>query len=161
MRESFQRFWLDRTPRERRVTTIGVVALALAFTYAYLWLPIVRERARLIADLPQLRTQVQKMRADALLVERLRADKKTSPHDISTAVANFPVTKQGSAGTPEIITEANGRIRAVFTTVRADDWLSWVSTIALKRIRIDSVRVDALDETGMIKASATFSSGDQ
>ena len=160
MREPLQRFWQDRTPRERRIIATGAAAIALGIAYAYLWLPIARERERMIDDVPHLRTQAQNMRADALLVERLRTDIKTALKDVSSVVARFPATRQQGASPPEIITEANGRVRVVFTSVRADDWLGWLSPIALKRIRIDSVRIDALEETGMIKATVIFSSGD-
>ena len=160
MKESWQRFWQDRTPRERWIVAAGAGALLVAFAYAYLWLPIARERARLITGVPQLRTQAQNMRADAPLIERLRTSAKAVPADLNTALAGFPVSKQAGAAAPQMITEANGRIRVVFESVRSDEWLRWIGAIALKRIRIETVRIDALPEAGMIKASATFAGGD-
>ena len=161
MKESLQRIWSDRTPRERWIFGIGAAVLATAFAYAYLWLPVARQREQLIVDLPLLRAQSLQMHEDSRHIARLLANKNTAPKDLQAALSSFPSSNKDDSVTPQITTEANGRLRVAFPSVLAGDWLSWISAIALEGFRIETVRVDALNEPGMIKTSASFASAGQ
>ena len=70
--EALRELWRAREPRERLVIAIGLCALLAAALWAYVWDPIVRDRARLVTALPQLRAQAREVAAQGAEVERLR-----------------------------------------------------------------------------------------
>ena len=160
MKEMFTRYWTDRTPRERWVLGGGLALLVVAFIYAYLWLPMARERERLMFELPKLRMQLQEMRADSGSIGRLRANGKTAPADVKAALSNYSAGEQGRRLTPQVSAEANGRLRVSLASVVATEWLAWIGALSAQPgLRIDAVQIDALGAPGMVKASAILSSG--
>lgn len=72
MIERMRAWWAARAPRERAVLGVGGAALALAALWAYVWVPIAEDRARLAAALPGLRAQAAALALEAAEVERLR-----------------------------------------------------------------------------------------
>ena len=160
MKEMLAGYWTDRTLRERWVLGAGMVLLVVAFIYAYLWLPMSRERERLMSELPNLRMQMQEMRADSGLIERLRANGKAAPADVKAALAAFTAGEQGRRLTPQVSAEANGRLRVSLASVVATDWLAWIGALSAQPgLRIEAVQIDALGPPGMVKASAILSNG--
>lgn len=160
MNEMLTRYWTDRTPRERWVLGGGLALLVVAFIYAYLWLPMARERERLMSELPKLRMQLQEMRADSGSIERLRANGKTAPADVKAALAIYSASEQGRRVTPQVNAEANGRLGVSLASVVATDWLAWIGGLSAQPgVRIEAVQIDALGAQGMVKASAILSSG--
>jgi general secretion pathway protein M len=65
--------WQARAPRERAVIGGAVAALAVAVLWAYVWVPIEADRARLVETLPRLRVAAQALAHEAADVDRLRA----------------------------------------------------------------------------------------
>lgn len=57
--------WQSLTAGQRRTLAIGAAVLALAWFLAYVWLPALRERERLLARLPALDSQLELMRKQA------------------------------------------------------------------------------------------------
>ena len=55
VRESFDTFWLERDPRERRMLAIGAAAVAAALLYFVAIGPALNGVFKLQKDLPQLR----------------------------------------------------------------------------------------------------------
>ena len=159
MKETLARYWTDRTPRERAVLGGGLALLVVAFVYAYLWLPMARERERLMSELPQLRMQLQEMRADSGSIERLRANGKTAPADVKAALASYSAGEHGRRLTPQVSAETSGRLRVSLASVVATEWLSWIGALSAQPgMRIDAVQIDALGAPGMVKATAIISS---
>ena len=66
-------WWQARAPRERTVIGGAAVALAVAGLWAYVWVPIEADRARLAEALPRLRAAAQALAHEAAEVDRLRA----------------------------------------------------------------------------------------
>ena len=66
-------WWQARAPRERLVYGVGAGALVIASLWAYVWLPLQSDRARLAAALPKLRVQAAETVRESAEVERLRA----------------------------------------------------------------------------------------
>lgn len=153
-------YWTDRTPRERWVVGGGLALLVVAFSYAYLWLPMARERERLMSEVPKLRVQLQEMRANFASIERLRANGKTAPADAKAALATFSAGEQGRRLTPQVSAETNGRLRVSLASVAAADWLAWIGALSAQPgLRIEAVQIDALGAPGLVKASAILSGG--
>jgi type II secretory pathway component PulM len=73
MIERAREWWRARAPRERLVYAIGAGALAVASVWAYVWLPVQDDRARLAAAVPKLKEQAAETMREAAEVERLRA----------------------------------------------------------------------------------------
>jgi general secretion pathway protein M len=155
VRQRLEQAWRERTPREQRIIAAGAALLAAAFVFAYLWLPMARERDRLALELPQLRAQSQRMRLDAEEIERLRASVKSAPADLKDLLEAQPGPKAS-----ELAVEPGGRVRAVFAKVRADDWLAWAGALQTEHgIRIERARIEPLDEPNMVKATAILAAG--
>lgn len=160
MKDVLGSYWLDRAPRERWVFGIGAAVLAAGIAYAYVWLPVARERERLVMDLPRLRMQAQEMRAEALLIERLRSGAGAASPDLKAALASVTARQEWSRMTPQVTAEANGRMRVSFASVAAKDWQAWIAALSAERaIRIEAVQIDALDTRGTITASTILSAG--
>lgn len=160
MRHTLKRLWHDRAPRERRIVAISATLVVIAIAYAYLWLPVAQERERLIAQVPRLRADARQMRADARDLETARAAIKTAPVDLKTALAGLTAGPRFGRMTPQISAEGNGRVRVVFASVPAEDWLAWISALSVEHgIRVETARVEALESAGLIKATATLAAG--
>jgi general secretion pathway protein M len=71
--EHLREWWRARAPRERAVIAAAAAALAVAALWAYVWVPIEADRARLVEALPRLRAAAQGLAREAVDVERLRA----------------------------------------------------------------------------------------
>ena len=163
MRDAWQRYWSARSPRERRLIASGAGFLAVAFLYAYLWLPLARDRERLMSDLPRLRAQAQQMRSDAAAITGTRARTSLRPQsasgDLKTALAAFSAAQKNRPA-PQVVAEGDARTRVTFAAVRADEWITLIGALALEqRMRVESARIEVLDEPGMIKASAVLYAG--
>ncbi len=158
MKAAWNQFWQQRTPRERAILFAGAAVLGVGFVYAYLWLPLERDHARLSADVPRLRNEAQQMRDDAREIESMRARAKAPPADLKAALSAAAAGQKGVAP-PQISAEADGGLRVVFPSVRFDDWVSWLAATSAYGVRLATVRVEPLDTPGLVKASATFSAG--
>jgi hypothetical protein len=55
MKEALKAFWERRTEGDRSAIAAAVILLSLAIAYAYAWLPVTRERDRLLVRVPELR----------------------------------------------------------------------------------------------------------
>lgn len=160
MKTAVASFWLARAPRERRVIAIGAALLAAAIVYAYLWLPIAQQRARLMAELPRLRVEAQQMRAEAREISAARSQAKPPPADLKAVLASFTAAPRFAGLSPQLAAEANGRVRVSFASVRPDAWFAWLAALALEEgVRVDSAQIEVLDAADAIRASATLAAG--
>jgi type II secretory pathway component PulM len=71
--ERAREWWLARAPRERLVYGLGAGALVVASLWAYVWLPVQSDRARLAVAVPKLRAQMAETVRESAEVERHRA----------------------------------------------------------------------------------------
>jgi general secretion pathway protein M len=71
--ERAREWWRARAPRERLVYGLGAGALVVASLWAYVWLPVQSDRARLAVAVPKLRAQMAETVRESAEVERLRA----------------------------------------------------------------------------------------
>jgi len=72
-REWWQAWWQVRAPRERLVYGLGAGALLVASLWAYVWLPVQDDRARLAAAVPKLEREAAETVRESAEVDRLRA----------------------------------------------------------------------------------------
>ena len=157
MTEALKTFWRDRSERERNVIGAGAFLLALASAYAYAWLPVTRERDRLLASVPQLRDAAQAMERDAEELDRLKAATRPAPRDIKAAIEQSAAVSGLRPAIAEVAPLGADRARVVIQSVRGADWFSWVARLQTEpSVRLESARVAALGGGDAVKVEAVF-----
>lgn len=162
MKDTLIQFWRTRAPRERLVLAGGSALLALALGVAYGWLPMQREVAQLRMALPQLRDQARQLQQDAQEVGHL----KTQPA-VMRETDNLALTIEQRAiasGLREriesITPQGVGQVRVVMPRVAFDDWIGWLGELQTSHgVRVESARIDATDDAGMISVDALLAGG--
>ena len=86
--------WHRLDIRQQRIFGGATLLLAVALLFAYVWLPAVRERDRLITRLPQLDTQLTRMKQQAEEIRQLNSTSLIAPAppaiaDIATLQSAF------------------------------------------------------------------------
>ncbi len=161
MPENIKQLWQQRTPAERRTLTIGGVLLSIGLLYALLWYPLAQERQRLRADLPQLRTAAAQMQLQAREVVRLRnLPSKPSTHNLRSALDTSSAHSKLSAPAEFMPLDA-GRARVTYAAASFDNWIRLVEILQAEHgIRLESAKVTALAEPGMVKIQAVLAANE-
>lgn len=162
MKTQLIQFWRSRAPRERVVLGGGTALLVVALGYAYGWLPMQREAAQLRAALPQLRVQAQQLQQDAQEATRLRSRPAAAQAGGNLAtLIDQRATAAGLRDRVEAITPQDaGRVRVVLPEVAFDAWLGWLGELqASHGVRVESARVEAAGEAGMVRVDAVLAGG--
>lgn len=162
MKNALLQFWRSRAPRERVVLAGGAALLGAALAYAYGWLPMQREAAQLRAALPALRAQAQQLQQDAHEAVRLRS--RAAVPQSGGSLAPLIEARATAAGLRErietITLQDGGRVRIVLPAVEFDAWMAWMGELqAAHGVRVESVRVEATDEPGVVRAEAVLAGG--
>jgi general secretion pathway protein M len=148
------RLWHSRSARERSLVSAGLVVLALMLVVALVWLPLERTRARLNADLPQLRASVAALERDAAEVVRLRAVSATipvNPSPLAPLIAANAWARELPGVQMSVPDEKHVRLVAADVSFTALlDWLN--SAQAAHGLRVESARIEALPATGRVRA---------
>lgn len=157
MKENFAQFWQQRTPAERRTIAIGGTLLAIALLYAFIWHPLMQERQRLRAALPQLRAAAAQMQLQAAEINHLR---NLPPKSFNNNMRNALeyMSAHSAIGSLSISTLDSDRARVSFDAVAFDSWIEWVKMLQAEQgVRVESAEVFALAEPGMVKIQAVLS----
>ena len=98
------------------------------------------------------------MRVDALAVPKLKSTAKPAAHagGLKEIVEQAASTHglQVSQANPE----GNGKLTISLAAVPFDAWIKWLATLqAQQSIRLDTCRVEALAQPGMVKVQAVLS----
>lgn len=162
MKDALIQFWRSRAPRERLILAGGTALLALALLYAYAWLPIQRELAQLRQTLPQLRLQARQLAQDADEVARLHT--QPSPNQGGGPLAAVVAQRALASGLRErigsITPQGAGQVRVILPQVAFNDWITLLGGLQTDhRVRVDSTRIQASDEAGMVSVEAVLGSG--
>lgn len=160
MKERFQQFWMQASPRERWLIGGGFGLLLVVLLVFYVWQPVVRDRQKLRANLPQLRANAERMRLNAAEVARL----KTLPSSASLpnggirgAVENSAAAFRLRDSMSQVSVEGDGRISISMAPVPFDSWVRWLGQLQEQyRIRLESCRIEALPQPGMVRVKAVL-----
>jgi general secretion pathway protein M len=155
MKDRLQQFWVQASPRERWLIGGGFGLLLIVVLVFYVWQPIARDRQKLRANLPQLRTKSEQVRLNALEAVRL----KTLPASASLPNGGIRGAVEDSAAAfklrdsmSQASVQGDGRISISMATVPFDSWVRWLGHLQEQyRIRIESCRIDALPQPGMVR----------
>ena len=160
MKERFQQFWMRTSLRERWLIGGGFGLLLVVLLVFYVWQPVVRDRQKLRANLPQLRANAEQMRLSAAEVARLKAQPASVslPNGgIRGAVENSAAAFKLRDSISNVSEEGEGRINISMATVPFDDWVRWLGHLQEQyRIRLESCRVEALPQPGMVSIKAVL-----
>lgn len=155
-------FWAALSARERAAVTLAAMLVLGTALYLMLWAPGMAARHSLSAALPRLRAQLEDMRWQREQIVELR--KKVgaaSPRGDLTAVlrASTAQVPFGSA-IERIDALPGGKARVGGGPLPFAAWLAWVGGLQHDlAVRIDSCQISALEQPGMVRVEATFSSG--
>lgn len=155
-------WWQERAPRERWVLMIGGAALGLTALFLIIE-PVVRERQRLAAEIPQLREDLAWMKARVGTIERLRSQEGGGPAPNPGTLT--PAQVQGAVGQAglreelaELETAGEGVVRLSFEGVAFPDLTQLLQTLRRTTgARVTQARIQALaDKPGMVEAQLTL-----
>lgn len=155
--EQIRQFWRRLSAREQTIVGGGAGLLVIVLLVFYAWQPLEKERARLRASLPGLRAEAQQMRVDAVGVPKLKSAAKPA----LLAGGLKEIVEQAASAHGLQVTQAslegNGKLNVTLAAVSFDGWVKWLATLqAQQAIRLDTCRVDALPQPGMVKVQAVF-----
>lgn len=144
--------WAARSPRERATIAIAGAALSVILIVTLIWLPLERARARLAAELPELRASVAQMRLDAVEVRRLRTLPAREASLTPAALMASGTFTQGLAGATASAIDTR-RIRVTVSDASWNAVIAWVErTQGAHGFTVESSTVEALPTTGRVRA---------
>ena len=149
--------WNQRTESERRTLTIVGAVVVIALLVAFAWLPLERTRARLAAEMPQVRASIDALERDAAEVKRLRAMPATSANtNRSSPLASLATDGGGVAGAQITVLDER-RARLAGDDVSFASVLEWIRNAqATHGMRVESAKVQALPAAGRVRAEVVL-----
>lgn len=149
---SLRRHWAERSPRERRLLSLGAVFLVGVAAYLTLIEPAYSGIVRLQRLLPQTRAQAGELEALISEAQRLRAATpvvKTSGADARAAL----LASLAAAGMAPARTTAlpNGELRLALRDVPFKKWAAWLATAeGTQGVRAVAVTANAVATAGNV-----------
>jgi len=157
MNARLRKLWESRSPRDR-IIIMALAAVVGVALYLALVQSAYRARIRLGSSVSDLRAQALRLDADADELARARAA-PAAPAPQTDLRAQIQA-QAGAAGLARALLRIDARdadqVQVVFGSVAFADWLAWVATLQAQRIRLDTVRVEALTTPGLVGVTATF-----
>lgn len=157
MRKVVTTFLHERVPRETRGIKLAICMIALAVGYAYVWLPVTRERDRLLIRVPELRAEEAAMARDAREFQALATTARVPP-DVQAAIRQANAASRLPDSALEVVRSDANQVRVTIATVRADLAFTWAARLqSAAGVRIDSIRVTSLGSDELVRVQAAVS----
>ena len=139
MSEALKASWADRTGRERAVITFASILGVLTLAYAYIWLPVSRERDRLVVRVPELRAQAQAMESDARELPKLKALPSV---ELRTAIQQANAASRIPDTAVEVAQRDSTKVRIALAFPKSDDAFVWLARLqGVPGVRLESIRL--------------------
>lgn len=138
-----QQRWHALLPRQQRIFGGSALVLAFGLLLAYVWMPAVRERDRLLVRLPQLKMQLEQMQDQADEIGRL----KSAPPVVATsaAVADVPALQNIFGESARVTVDANRALRVVIPKMAYAAWWDRIADIQSRyRLQIAALTLQSL-----------------
>jgi general secretion pathway protein M len=149
--------WQARAPRERLIIAVLAVLLGVGLSAWFVY-AVERARAELRASVPALRARAERLEADAVEFERLRA--KPAPTVSPTDLRALVQAQTGATGLTRAVVSMDAananQVKVVFGAVAFADWLNWVAGLESQRVQLGTCRIEALAAPGMVSVTATL-----
>lgn len=157
------KYWSARPQSERKILLLAAALLLPVSYYFLLWQPAHQALAKLHTTLPSLRAQANKLSAQAAEVEMLRHRPQLASLDASSLKTSIEASALRHQLRPMINTletqEPNG-VRISCEAIPFAAWLNWMRELQQEQhILAESVSISALPQPGLVKISATLTSG--
>ena len=162
VRATIAGFWGACSARERAALVIGAVLVLGTALYLLLWEPGMAARRSLSVALPRLRAQVEDMRwqRDEVLALRKKLGGSSSRGDLAATLRASAAQAPFAPAVDRIEALPGGKARMQAGPVPFTAWLAWVENLHRELgVRLDACRISALDQPGMVRLEASFSSG--
>lgn len=163
LKDILMRYWLRLNASERRTILLGAAVLLIGVAYAYLWLPVTRDRARLQAALPGLRAQAARVAAAGEEAQRLKASASAVSVDQAGGIQQILENSLGTEmrrGVERIAAESPGRATLVISGVAFDKWAEWVAQVHSRdHVRLESCVIETLAQGGLVRIQAVMTRG--
>ena len=159
LRESAVASWRSRSARERLFLGSAASILAAALLYGLVWEPGIAAQRKLSATLPGMRAQLEDMRLQQKEVMALRKQIESAPQRADLKVLLQDSAARTSFGQSVERVEAVAADRVYFAAgpVDFDAWLDWAASMQRDfGARIDSSRIVATKQAGLVRVEATF-----
>jgi len=156
-------FWAGLSTRERAAVTLAAALVLGAALYLLLWAPGMAARHSLSAALPRLRAQVEDMRwqREQILALRKKAGATSPKGDLAAMMRASAAQAVFASAIEKVEVLPGGKVRVQGGPLSFDAWLAWVGGLQHElAVRIDSCKISALEQPGMVQVEASFSSGD-
>ena len=160
--DQLKQYWNARSRKERFLLWVAGAALLAALLYLVLLEPGLAARKQLAAALPRMRAQAEDMQQQqkeiVLLRKKLGA---VSQRADLKALLQSSVALTSFVNALERLDAVSGdKALMLAAPVVFDDWLAWTENLQREfGIRLDTCRISALDQAGMVRIEATFVTG--
>jgi general secretion pathway protein M len=156
MMERLRRWWRGLALRERKVVALAAAVVIGALLYAVAIEPAWKTRARLSAQLPQLREQAARLEAMGEEVRQLR--ERGSGVETAGSLRAAAEKSSARAGLAvKVRQEGERTLVASAESVGAQAWFAWLEGFAREsRVRVAHVRAVRAKAPGNLDAEATF-----
>jgi len=155
LRERATLYWLARTEQERKYLTVGAATVVGALVYMLLIGPPLEGRAKLNAQLPQLRVEASKMQALALEAGELARQPQLQVTPMTRETLNASLTARSLAPTSLVMSGEFAKLQ--FNGVAFAGLYSWLDAQRREsRIDVEEIGVTAGTPAGQVDAVITL-----
>jgi general secretion pathway protein M len=160
MLERGRDWWQGRDARERALIATGAAALALALLWAYAWVPLAADRARLVAELPKMRAQAQQLALEAAEVDRLRAATRARGAAPASQAAIEQTLTGAGLRVATVALADGGRVQVNLGVVPFDALVRAIAQLAEQHgLAVETVALKAAGEPGKLRVETLVLQG--
>ncbi len=160
--EQLQQWWNSLTFSQRRMGSVGGIALGIVLFYLLIWFPLVssvsNRRDEVIAE-QQLVLEMQQSKADILYLRSLNTQVQGSSNLPLLTIIDQTLRDQQVNGQLTQIQEASdNKVKLAFSTVTYDELISWLESLASQYgIQVEQIHITATNTTGVVQADLVLS----
>jgi len=155
VRESWQQFWRQREPRERRMLVAAAAVVTIALVYGVLINPAWSGRAKLQREIPLLRQQVAQMEV---------LSKQSAQLTSAMAENILPVSREGIEASLvhrsvkiQALAVSDDVVRLQIASMPYSGLMEWLLEVQkTMRITVEEARIAAQPEAGMVSVVLTL-----
>lgn len=150
-------FWGERSPREKKLISVGGAILALVVLYSVALDPALTARAKLREELPAMQRRLAQMTAQANEARGLSSAARGSAPSgaaLKDALA-ASLAQRGLSATQLNVVGPNVQLQLKNADFGA--WVGWLDDVRKRfKVKVAEARVTALKEDGQVDVSATL-----
>lgn len=147
--------WTALSARERQLALFGAAAVGLVVLWLLLWLPLDKEVKRLRSATPEAQAQLQKMRAQAAMIQPLRGRTRSAPAP-GSAVSVVEQSATALGLRKQIVKLESDGARGVQIAAEAvsfNSLMAWLNDLRdAYGFQVDNAQIDAHTVAGTVNA---------